>query len=234
MRDVVILSAWYRTLYLQTCFDALCNARGIDNKIVWVFQNIRKDPNVDLNPASKIIAENSFRFPYFKITHHNFIEVDNILGWMQSHRMAWETAYESGAPKVYFFSDDVICTPDFFEWHESIHADGDWFGSTAWRHPQGQTKLFDLEAYYQVSFPNEISMGLCVKHESIPQLLTSYPDWSTPQNHWKIAAPYVQRCYHIGGYSSHLASIGENIGPAIDKLPDPIPDYGRQKVVLKT
>ena len=223
MRDIVILSAWYRTRYLQTCFDALRNARGIENKELWVFQNTRQD--ADIAPASKMIENNLSRFQHTEWIRGSFAS------WMESHTIAWTDTYNMGAPKVYFFSDDVICTPDFFEWHDAAQADGDWFGSTAWRHPQGQTKAFDLEAYYQVTYPTEISMGLCVKHESIPALLRAAPDWSKVEE--RIVMPYVQRCYHIGGFSSHLESVGENTGPAVDKLPNPIPDYGLQKAMLK-
>lgn len=223
MRDIIILSTWYRTLYLQSCFDALKNARGIEDKLLWVFQNLRSD--ADVMPAFQIIEKNSSRFPYFLATGESFS------GWASAQRQSWKDAYEFGADKVYFFSDDVICTPDFFEWHDAVQADGDWFGSTAWRHPSGQSKPFDLEAYYQVEYPTEISMGVCVKHKNISVLLESSPDWSKIEK--PIVMPYVQRCYHIGGFSSHLESVGENTGPAVDRLPNPIPDYGKQKVILK-
>ena len=222
MREIVIISAWHRTRYLQQCFDALANARGIEDREVWVIQNLRDD--VDTAPASEMIEKNREKFRHF----HTVTSVWP--GWKESHRSVWQEAAMSKVPRAYFFSDDVICTPDFFEWHDAVQADGDWLGSTAWRHPQGQTKPFDLEAYYQVTYPTEISMGLCVKRESIPSLLAAQPNWATPQNDWKIVMPYVQRCYHIGGYSSHLESMGENTGPAVDKLPNPIPDYGQQKV----
>ena len=49
---------------------------------------------------------------------------------------------------------------------------------------------------------------------------------------WRIARPYVPRAYHFGEYSSHLGA-GRNTGSAIDALPNPIPDYGAQKVIFK-
>ena len=105
MRDIVILSAWYRTRYLQTCFDALRNARGIENKELWVFQNTRQD--ADIAPASKMIENNLSRFQHTEWIRGSFAS------WMESHTIAWTDTYNMGAPKVYFFSDDVICTPDF-------------------------------------------------------------------------------------------------------------------------
>lgn len=183
--------------------------------------------DADTMPAYEIIKRNADKFRHFHTVQSVWA------GWNECHRSIWKEVAYSKVPRAYFFSDDVICTPDFFEWHDAVQADGDWFASTAWRPPTGNTKPFDLEAYYQISFPNEISMGLCIKRENIPALLTSAPNWSEPQADWKIVMPYVPRCYHIGGFSSHLESVGENTGPAVDVLPNPIPDYGRQKVILK-
>jgi hypothetical protein len=227
MREIVILSTWHRTLYLQTCFDALYAARGIQERDLWIWQNHRQD--ADTAPANSIIWDNKPRFPYSEIIGGNFPD------WENAHYAAWTAAYNSRAPRVYFFSDDVICTPDFFEWHDAVQADGDWFGSTAWRPPTGNTKPFDLAAYYQISYPNEISMGLCVKRKSIESFLHGWPTQEWLMAHQpKIVMPYVPRCYHIGARSSQLGSVGENNGPAIDVLPNPIPDYGRQNVVLKS
>jgi hypothetical protein len=231
VRETVIISSWRRADHLQACFDALRNARSVEDKRIWVFQNNRQDAGVDLKPVHDVITAASARFPHFRLSTHDF------QGWQLSQYEAWQTVYEYGAPRAYFFSDDVICTPDFFEWHDVVQEDGNWFGSTAWRPPTGNIKPFDLAAYYQISFPNEISMGLCVKRESIKRMLQSSPDWC-PQERmiaedWKIVMPYVQRCYHVGTRSSNLDSVGENTGPAVDAMPNPIPDYGRQTVVLK-
>ena len=226
MREIVIISAWHRTRYLQQCFDALVNARGIEDREVWVIQNLRDD--VDTAPASEIIEKNREKFRYF----HTVTSVWP--GWKESHRSVWQEAAMSKVPRAYFFSDDVICTPDFFEWHDAVQADGDWLGSTAWRHPTGNTKPADPAAYYQIEFPNEISMGLCVGREGMRRLAAGWPSQEQMiSEKWKIVMPYVPRCYHIGGFSSNLDSVGENTGPAVDVLPNPIPDYGRQKVVLR-
>ena len=231
MHDVVIVSAWHRADCLRKCLDALLAARGIENKEVWVYHNLRWDEGVDIEPVRKLLKQ----YP-FKVVAHSFSDKYKVAGWMWSHWNAWNDVYNSGANFGYFFSDDVVCTPDFFEWHEAVQADGDWFGSTAWRNPQGNKKAFDAEAYYQISFPNEISMGLCLKRDSIKIALQSPPDWC-PQERmlaesWKIVMPYVQRCYHIGLQSSNIGSKPEPRA-AVDELPNPIPDYGRQAVILK-
>ena len=73
---------------------------------------------------------------------------------------------------------------------------------------------------------------------SIGVMLRTPPIWVHParmvEENWKIVMPYVQRIYHAGTRSSHLLQVEENFGAAVDyPMPDPIPDYGRQKAVLK-
>ena len=231
MKDIVIVSAWHRADCLRKCLDALRAARGIENKEVWVYHNQRIDIAVNLQAVHELLREYPFR-----VIKHSFSDSQNIAGWMRSHWCAWQDVLHSGAEFGYFFSDDVVCTPDFFEWHEAVQADGNWFGSTAWRHPSGQTKPHEPASYYEIQYPNEISMGLCLKRDSIKIALQSPPDWC-PQERmaaekWKIVMPYVQRCYHIGLQSSNIGSKPEPRA-AVDELPNPIPDYGRQTVILK-
>jgi hypothetical protein len=223
-RDVVLVLSWRRANYLHQCLDALSKARGIENKTIWVFQNNRQDEGIDLTSVRKVLTD-------FKSLVMNI----NVRDGRLAQYAAWELAYLVNAPFAYFILDDVVVTPDFFEWHESVQADEDWFGSTAWRPDGGQTKPFDVESYYRLPFPNEISIGFCAKRESIKTLLQTPPDWYPLEQvkNWKIAVPFVQRAYHIGAYSSQLNSGGPNTGSAIDVLPNPIPDYGRQKAVLK-
>ena len=227
-KDVVIVSSWRRANYLQICLDALLHARGIQDKQVWIFQNDREDPEIDLKPVHEVIANMRGRFSHYQVFSQSFPSA------VLSHCDAWQRAYASNAQKAYFIVDDAIVAPDFFEWHEAVQADGDWFGSTAWRPDGGNTKPFDIDAYYRLPFPNEIAVGLCLKRDSIGIALESTPDWYPLDRvkNWKIAVPFVQRVYHVGEYSSHLGA-GRNTGSAIDALPNPIPDYGTQKVIFK-
>lgn len=218
MRELVIVSSWRRPEYLNQCLAALKAARGSSDRDIHIFQNDR--------PADGVSGILSVTEKYgYRVQHHE------AQSWMASQRYAFAMAYYSEAPYVYFFSDDVIAAPDFFDWHEEVR--GDWWGSTAWRPPTGQVKHFDPAAYYVISYPNEISMGLCVKHEVVHELMFGWPSQEQMVGR-KVVMPYVQRCYHIGGFSSHEGSVGENTGPAVDVLPNPIPDYGRQKMVLKS
>lgn len=223
MKDVIFISCWYRALYIEQCINALRNARGIENKILWIVQNRRDDADWQglvpiLQKTLRSWPKDSWRF----IGHR-------LPGWKDTQVAAWKKAYQTGADKVYFFSDDDICTPDYFEWNDAVLADGDYFGACGWKHLE-DPKPYDPQKYFLVKYPTEITHGLCLKHESIPEFVAKYYASSHPA--WKIVKPYTQRTYHIGYVSSNLESVGENHGPATDVLPNPIPDYGRQAVRL--
>jgi len=234
--QIVIISSWRRPTYLIRCLDALSKSRSIKDKLVWVFQNDREDPGIDLTPVHIILRAAKCWFPNFKVTYKAFIDTAEYPGAVWQQWDAWKQAYDLEAERVYFFSDDDVVTPDYFEWHDAVQADREWFATCAWRHVDGQTKPFDLEAYYQINYPEEIGRGLGINHKNLGIMLETPPIWCDPVRmvDWKIVMPYVQRVYHIGVRSSHLASVGENHGPVIDVLPNPIPDSGRQKVVLKS
>ena len=241
MMETVIVSSWRRADYLSHTLRALSKARGIENKLVRVFQNNRRDEGISLHLVHNLLATAESWFRNFQVTGTNYSDGE-YPGWVWGQYDAWKAVYETGASRVYFFSDDDVCTPDYFEWHDAVQTDGDWFASCAWRWlaPTGEVikKPFDLEAYYQVSYPCEIGRGLGINHDKLGVMLQSPPIWCHPtrmvEENWKIVMPYVQRIYHAGTRSSHLLQVEENFGAAVDyPMPDPIPDYGRQKAVLK-
>ena len=235
--DAVIVSSWRRADYLSQCLQALHNARGIQDKLVWIFQNDRSDVGIDLAPVHSVIDAAKNLFENFKITRQNFGDgQEGYPGWVWTQADAFRQVYDSNASRMYFVSDDDVCTPDYFEWHDAVQADGDWFATCAWRNVMGQTKPFDLEAYYQISYPEEIGRGLGVSHKNLCIMLQTSPIWNHPvrmvAENWKIVMPYVQRIYNAGYRSSDLHSPDENHGPSTDMLPNPIPDYKWNKVRL--
>lgn len=233
--QTVIISSWRRAEYLTLCLQTLSKARGIENKKVMVFQNDRRDAGVDLRPVHVVLANAFDLFPHFQVVTTNYVD-NGHPGWVWAHYDAFALVHDLGAERIYFLSDDNVVTPDFFEWHDAVHADGDWFASSAWRNVEGSNKPFDLEAYYQIGL-DEVAHGFAVNREHVPELLSTPPFWCNPE-HWeaqgkKIVKPYVQRVYHIGRFNSYLTSIEPNDGPSVDKMPDQIPDYGKQRAILK-
>src|SRR5208282_2471494 len=107
------------------------------------------------NPVHDVLDSAANWFPNFEVTKHRFSDGE-FPGWVWAQADAFKQVYDSGASRIYFFSDDDICTKDYFEWHDAVQADGDWFATCAWRNVLGQTKPFDLEAYYQITYPEEI------------------------------------------------------------------------------
>jgi hypothetical protein len=230
VKDVVVIPVYHRTNYLLQTLNALLNARGIEDKKVWFYQ----DNHIgcpDLKPVQDTVLEIIHRFkdPEFWIQ-----EPHDGVGYLYNTHMALKRAYESGAEKIYYLEDDVVVTPDFFEWHDAVQADGDWMCSSAWRPPSGTNEVQDIEWYYRVSFPTTISIGTCFKRDKLGLALKTL-DWN-PQDrmlneNWKCVMPWIQRCYHIGAKSCHP---GPNDCPpeAVDVVPDPIPDYTIRGIVL--
>lgn len=203
----------------------------MEDKWLWVVQDNKLDCP-DLEPAYEAAHE---VIPRFKEARFWRVQLHSGVGYLNNTHTAFRMALQFGAERIYYVEDDVVVTPDFFEWHEAVQADGDWMCSSAWRRPEGQKKSFDVEAYYQVQFPTTISIGTCFKWKKLEIALRTH-DWN-PQDRmlnegWKCVMPYVPRCYHIGSKSNHPG--GKECPPeAVDALPDLIPDYKIEKVVLR-
>jgi len=231
MRDIVIVPVYHRVDYTALCLHSLLNARGMMDKTLYV----PMDNHIDGPDSSRVRSLvrgmiNNFRLRYWWIVNEH-----RDSGYLNCTNQALRLAYDAGAEKIYYIEDDVVVAPDFFEWHDAVQADGDWMCSSAWRRPEGQDKLHDPAVYYQVKFPTTISIGTCFKRDKLKIALQTH-DWN-PQDrmlneNWRCVMPYAQRCFHIGRISNHPG--GKECPPeAVDVLPNPIPDYGVQKVVLR-
>lgn len=228
MKDIVIVPVFHRTDYTRACLESLLGARGIEEKSVWIPQD-HQIGCPDLDPVYSVVSDMIW---YFKDAKSWRGAPHREKGFLNNTHNALRQAYECGAERVYFVEDDVIVAPDFFEWSEAVHRDGNWVCSSAWRNPRGQDKPFDIEAYYEVTFPTTVSIGTCFSRAGLELALRTH-DWN-PQNRmltekWRCVMPYVPRCYHAGKKSN------SGICPsyAVDGVPNPLPDYGGTKVVLR-
>ena len=227
--DVVIVPVYHRVNYTALCLQSLFNARGMQDKLLYVpIDNHIGGPST--KPMQDLVEQINF-----ENCVQWLIEPHREAGYLRCTNDAFRLALDDGAEKIYYIEDDVVVTPDFFEWHDAVQADGDWMCSSAWRRPNGQDKPHDPEAYYQVKFPTTISIGTCFKRDKLKIALETH-DWN-PQDRmlnegWKCVRPYTQRCYHIGRISNHPG--GKECPPeAVDALPEQLPDYHVDKVVLR-
>ena len=232
VKDVVIIPVFHRIDYIEQCFNSLLNARGIDGKRVWVFQDNRRGAP-DIKPVQKLVLDLVPKFPNSRFW---LLDPHDEVGFLNNTHYALSRAWDSGAEKIYYIEDDVVVTRDFFEWHDAVQADGDWMCSSAWRPPAGaMTPQHAEEYYFKVQFPTTISIGTCFKRDKLKIALQTH-DWN-PQDrmlaeNWQCVMPYVQRCFHVGSKSCHPGSNG-CLPEAVDVVSDPIPDYRTQKVVLR-
>jgi hypothetical protein len=229
--DIVVVPVYHRVDYVASCLQSLLNARGMENKKLYVsVDNHIHGPDPSCVRSLVLGMINNFKFWEWRI-----IELHDESGFLNNTHYALQRSYDDGAEKIYYIEDDVVVTPDFFEWHDAVQADGDWMCSSAWRPPEGRFGPLDEEAYYRVQFPTTISIGTCFKRDKLKVALQTH-DWN-PQDrmlneNWQCVMPYVQRCFHIGRISNHPG--GKDCPPeAVDALPNPIPDYHTTKVVLR-
>jgi hypothetical protein len=181
---------------------------------------------------SKVADEVHKMLPRFSNLRFVLRDAHDGVGYIRNSHDALQEAYDAGAEKIYYIEDDVVVTRDFFDWHEAVQADGDWMCSTAWRHPENKNqKPHDPEVYFEMPIErggSTISIGTCFKRDKLKIALRTLDWWPIErmiEEKWRCVMPYVKRCYHVGGLATPTS--------AVDILPDPIPDYGCRKVVLR-
>lgn len=121
MRDVVIIPCYERPEFTKLCLKYLSQARGIQDKEVWLCQdNHGGDKEAEILMAMFPVADYGFKLFGWERFRHIGIEGHNTYG--NSHNLinALRAAYESRAERIFLVEDDIIVAPDIFEWHEEI------------------------------------------------------------------------------------------------------------------
>lgn len=163
--DIVLIPVYARPDYLRLCLEYLSRAEGSANKDIRIY----------VDRGKSLIREfydviNSFRWPNMTVTfrgnHEYFGNSFNVLE-------AYKEAYQSDARFVYLVEEDVLVTPDFFRWHETIQNQEDLFCSIAYRcHRNSATrKDIDDPAAYLLSSCDYASIGVCWKRNKLASVV---------------------------------------------------------------
>lgn len=94
-------------------------------------------------------------------------------GNTQNVMEAYKKAFETDANFVYLVEDDVFVMPDFFEWHEAVQAQEDYFCSVAYRcsrNHEAFTDIVDPNAYFTTG-RDYASIGVCWKRKNLASLV---------------------------------------------------------------
>lgn len=172
MNDIVLVPTYYRPEYLSLCLEYLSKARGIETKEVWVCQDFRQHDEhrhyIEEQWTAAVIDDwrKKLSIRFIRSTPHIF------QGNTQNVMEAYRRAYETDARFVYLVEDDVFVMPDFFEWHEAVQAEDDYFCSVAYRcirNQEARTDVDDPNAYFTTA-RDYASIGVCWKRDKLKHL----------------------------------------------------------------
>jgi len=231
MNDLVIIPTFDRPEFLWACLENLYrNVRGaLTNKLYWITEDIHADKPKDFTTQWENMATlreavrmfgSSFRYLATQ-PHTTYGNSYNVLS-------ALAEAAISEVNKVYLIEDDVLVTPDFFEWHEGVHRTFSPWASCAGRlnrslnfHMNGpeaiDENIKDLNACHE-SKTAYISWATCFSRIAIENIAGTansfeyfrpgYEQDIMIQDHIRrhkltTVWPYVPRAYHMGWYSYH-------------------------------
>lgn len=162
--DLVLITAYNRPDYLRLCLEYLSKVSEIQNKEIRIYVDrgrvlVREFYEVfrdfpTLNISSVFRSEHDYHGNSF-----NTLE-------------AYKDAFQSGARYIYLIEDDVLVTPDFFRWHETVQQQEDLMCSVAYRCSRNAAiaKSDDPEAYL-LSGQDYASIGVCWRREKLAPII---------------------------------------------------------------
>lgn len=230
MRDIVVIPCYERPEFTRICLKHLAQARGIQDKEVWLCQDRHlsdKDPDamVWAMESNVLFGHDHFpgRFSY------NILEPHATYGNSRNLVEALSTAVDAGPERIFLVEDDIAVSPDFFSWHEAVLDQPGVFVSCATslnksahfqtNGPEAMDEsLQDPAAYYlsQGAYSSHATAFKTDNLKSILGYLFGCTNWASgweqdllTQRFLKAiqrrsAWPYVPRAFNIGWYSYHI------------------------------
>lgn len=172
MRDIVLITTYFRPEYLYLCLQALADAEGGTEKEYWV---IHDRHSVERN-HSREEEENLSVLKHFSDSGLGFQYIEmpctQTLGNSRCTLESYLRAYKTDARFVYLVEDDILVEKDFFRWHEAVQSTGDYLCSVARLHTM-RTDLLKSEdpRDFITSGSDYTSWGSCWKREALAALI---------------------------------------------------------------
>src|SRR4051812_30337557 len=132
-RDIVILPAYFRPEFMHLAIEKLYACPEMLNKDLWIYHDQKHD---DMKVFGADFADVENDLVYWKRGFGNRLRTvirpeNGFYGNSYNVLGAYQKAYETDAKYVYLVEEDVLVTPDFFRWHESVQESGDHFCTIA-------------------------------------------------------------------------------------------------------
>lgn len=187
--DIVLIPTYFRPEYLSLCLEYLSKAEGARNdKQYWICQDMRHDDQhrygVQMRWTKEVLDNSPLPVRYIERKPHSYS------GNSYNTLEAYKEAYDTDARFVYLVEEDVLCTPDFFTWHEAAQsAEPDTLCSIAYRcsrNCDAKTDITDAGAYF-TSACDYASIGVRWRRERLTNILRH-----------SVAAYYANQNNYIG------------------------------------
>ncbi len=233
MNDIVIIPTFDRPEYLWVCLDNMHKVSGIDTKCIWICEDVHADKPKPFQIEMEMLAtireaERVFRgqIRYIgRAPHTTYGNSYNVLS-------ALAEAAATYAKRVYLIEDDVLVTPDFFDWNEAAAAFNPWVSCAgrfnrslnfAMNGPEAiDEAIKDVDACVASNTAYN-SWATCFSRGALDRIAKDYslhfdqfgPGFeqdmfiqSIIRRENKISLwPYVPRAYHMGWYSYHRSGM---------------------------
>lgn len=154
MKDIILIPTYLRPEYLQICLEHLATTKATPaQKEFWVCADQRSDDEhrfkMLLDWQKEVLGAWRGTLPirFINGAKHNFN--GNSFNVLESYKKAYR---EPEVRNVYLVEDDVLVTPDFFQWHEAIaEAEPEALCSIAYRcsrNRDARTDVTETGAYF--------------------------------------------------------------------------------------
>lgn len=189
--DIVIVPTYFRPEFLYLSLEKIHEAEGSDTKLIWIYQD-RKFGDID--QFANELAETETVIEYwgraFGKRLRAFMRAENgYYGNSLNVLGAYAKAYQTDAKLVYLVEDDILITPDFFTWHESVQ-NSDAFCSVAGSCDRNTLTMLDDFLCSEYA-----SLGVCWKRENLAAIIEH-----ANQDYYRNQTPYILKHFP----SSHL------------------------------
>jgi hypothetical protein len=232
MKDIVIIPTFDRPEYLWTCLENIWqNVTGLAGKEIWICEDIHSDKPKGFTIEMEMLATiREFEKKFGRDTLKYRATLPH-LTYGNSFNVLWNLydAAKTDARYVYIIEDDVLVTPDFFQWNELMQMMYEPFVTCAGRlnrslnfHMNGpdamDETIKDPRLCKQVKGAYN-SWATCFPRTSLDRMLVVGDVFAEPakpgleqdmmiqnfmrSNKLSSIWPYVPRAYHMGWYSYH-------------------------------
>lgn len=165
--SIVIVPAYFRPEMLYLTLEKIYEAEGSDSKLIWVYHDRKYK---DLEQFANELQDIETVIEYWKRAFGNRLKAvmrleHGYYGNSYNILAAYAKAYQTDAKYVYLIEEDVLITPDFFTWHQSVQ-DTDALCSIA-----GFCDRNGIQPTEDFLSSEYASLGVCWKRENLSAIL---------------------------------------------------------------